>query len=206
MDEKTLGLISGNAAGIAAQLLQLSYSHDLNIEALLAQYQQVLPAITDVLVAQQAEAITKAGFPGSTPVAAPQAAPEPFPAISAVSPTVVAPPAVAAAPAPAANVVPFPGAAAQVAAIPGVAQGDIDPQVDEAARQLLQDINSGQFATNWEDNRALKAQGGKYAKIPHIKHKTWTRPGSKYPVGVYLGDKKMSPDLKAALDQAFGVA
>lgn len=201
MDEKTLGLISGNAAGIAAQLLQLSYTHDLNVEAILAQYQQVLPAVTDALVAAQAETLVKANLPGTTTVPA-TTAPAPA-APAAAAPAIVAPPAAPAAPA--ANVVPFPGAAAQVAAIPGVAQPAGDTEVDEAARQLLTDINNGQFEANWEDNRALKAQGGKYAKIPHVKHKTWTRPGSKYPVGVYLDDRKMSPDLKAALAQAFGL-
>lgn len=186
----------GNAAKIASELTTLALSTGLDPEAILEVYDGFLQAVaTKVIATSEAHA---PDFVPSVP------GPQPFnpeAAVQAAFPgtTVVATPA---APAPA-NVVAFPTpAAAAPAAIPGAsAPGAGDPQVAQAWDQFFADIASGQFASNWDDNRGSK----KGENSPDFKHKSWKLPGQRYTVSLWITGKKNPADLAGRLAQV-GIA
>jgi hypothetical protein len=193
------GITVGNAAKIAADLVGTHVTSGIDLDTVIGLWISTLDTVIEVTVGHQSDAPTatppKPALPTLPAPAAAPAAPvfnaeqsitQAFPGTQVQTTPgqvqLVAPPAAAAAAAPAPAPAP--------AAIPGASAGGEDPELVEAWGVFFEDLERGTFANNWEDNRSLKAQGGKYAKIPDFKHKTWKRPGSKWPVGLYISDKK----------------
>jgi hypothetical protein len=185
MTAQAPGVTVGNAAKIASEVTALSFSTGVTFDNILPVYTEVLDGVLAAMAARTEDA--KAYSP--TPPAV-QRVENAFPGT-----TVVAAPS---------NVVPAPQAAARVpqqspqaqvpspagpAAVPGVSNGG-NAQLEEAWNVFFNDINAGSFTDNWEDNRQKKLEGGKFANIPDFKHQSWQRPGEKYPVGLYISDKK----------------
>lgn len=200
---KAPGVTVGNAGKIAADLVVAAIQSGQDINAVIGLWSST----TDLVVGElagltsdgpapepQAPAGGVQGVPPAIANAFPGTTVEPQQQVNPGGQQIVPPGAQS-------NVVPLPTGGP--APIPGVqAQaGGVDPDLEEAWQVFFNDVNNNTFAQNWDDNRQQKAQGGKYAKIPDFKHKSWTRPGAKYPVGLYINDKKAPAWVAGALAQ-----
>ncbi len=212
MDNVGKEISVGNAAKIAAQLTSIAYEngadaatvfecwaglHGAVAEHLLTTTEQFVPeAPVTTVFGQTAPAAPAAPAAPFNPEAALQAA---FPgSVMQTTPSVVAPPAAPG------NVVQFPSGAPvpQPAPIPGASTGGGDPELAAAWDLFFQDIQTGQWANNWIDNRATK----KGANSPDFKHRTLKQASNpKYNVTLYIDGRKNPADVKARL-AAVGIA
>ncbi len=192
------GVTVGNAAKIAAELTEFALTNNIDPAQVIPLFEQTLDGVLATMATRTEDTAAPAG---SNTFSAEQSIQSAFPGTTVVpnEPQQVAPiPDTA----PANVVPPTPTAVATTpAAIPGV---QADP-TEEAWNVFFASVENGTFAADWEDNRAVKQQGGKFAKIPDFKHKSWQRPGDKYPVGVYIDDKK-NPNWVAGKLAAIGIS
>lgn len=176
------GAAIGGAAKIAADLVSVAASTGQDLDTLVGLWASTFETVTGAVLQLQdeagtypaqpaapapvaaAEARVQQAFPGTTVVAPPSAGPAPFPAAPAPAPV----------PAPAAP-----------AAIPGATQGGGNDAKEQIWNQFFNDIANGVFADQWSDYRVDK----KSPRGPDFKHKSWTLPGEKYPVGLWLSDR-----------------
>jgi hypothetical protein len=211
MDTQGKEIATGNAAKIAAELVELSVVHQVPTETVDALFDHYLERVSARLIAVSEQnapafdptAALAAAFPGSTFVPQPAVA-EP------AAPTYVAPPS---APAPTAPSAFVPAAAAPAAQpafvpqgpapIPGASTGNSQKAAEalEGWTLFFQDIQNGTYAQNWEDVRAQK----KGPKSPDFKHRSWKRAGSKFTVGLWI-DAKENPDFVRPQLAQLGIA
>lgn len=218
MDATGREISTGNAAKIAVELTALSITHNLDLDGVLAVYGDVLDKVSGLII--NASEVNAAGAPaGFDPIASLQrnlpgselvqqmpAGETPYAptALTVVAPPAAVPqfqPAPVAAPAP---VAPVPQFAPQAPApIPGVPQaGAGDPDTAQAWDVFFTDLAQGTWAQNWEDNRGNK----KSDKSPDFKHRSWTRPGERYKVSLYIDGKKNPADVQQRLRAAGVIA